>query len=249
MAPARSASGPHPPDAEVLRRDEPAGARVVLSFREPPDRRPRVAERAVVDRHRAAARWCPHRPQVLRRRPGGSAARRRHLPAGRLRVDAERERGSAVPRLEAGVGVPAGPLGPLLRAHDPLSRGHWITDPPHPGSVLARLVAADDDVRGRQLRQRRRPAVRASVPRMRGSIFAGASTRRGEGPTGSRTQSPRRGFTSRSVSVCLASSPATPTTSGASPPPTAARATPPGADRRVTRTSTARWCPRPRQAR
>ena len=64
-------------DAAVLRRTDAAGARLVLSLRQPADRRARVAERAVVDRHRAAARRGADGAPLLRRRSRDRPPRRR----------------------------------------------------------------------------------------------------------------------------------------------------------------------------
>ena len=111
-------------------------------FVQPADRRARVAERAVVDRQRAAARRRPHRPPLLCRRSRSRAVRRRDLPARRLPVDARRRSTPAVARLEAGVGISALAMGSLLRADDPVSPGDRIADASHPGRVVAGMVAA-----------------------------------------------------------------------------------------------------------
>ena len=71
-------------------RADAAGARLVLSFRQPAHRRARVAERAFVDRHGAAARRRADGASMLRRRSRDRAARRCDLSPRGFPVDAGR---------------------------------------------------------------------------------------------------------------------------------------------------------------
>ena len=107
-------------DAAVVRGDDAARARLVLPFRAARDRRAGVAERAVVDRQRAAAGGRAHGPALLRRRSRGRPLRRCDLPARRLSMDARRRPIAPRARLAAGVRLPALALGSLLRADDPV---------------------------------------------------------------------------------------------------------------------------------
>ena len=92
------------------------------------DRRPRVAERAVVDRYGAPPRRGADGTPLLRRRSRDRPPRRCHLQARRFRLDARRRSGDPVARLEAGVRLSDRPMGSLLRADDPVPARHRIAD-------------------------------------------------------------------------------------------------------------------------
>src|SRR5262245_47632381 len=126
-----------------------------------------MEQRAVVDRFGPAPGRRPDRPPVLRNGRRDSAPRRDHLSTCRLRLDARRRSTVAVSRLAARVRIPVGPLGPLLRADDPVRAGDWLADTPDSRRVLARLAAADGHLRELLVRRRAAAAVRPPVrPRL-----------------------------------------------------------------------------------
>ena len=112
--------------ASLLRGADGTATRLVLPFHQPPHRRSRVGERAVVDRHGAAPRGRADGRPVLRRRAGNWAARPDDLPPCGLQLDARRRPAAPVARMEAGDRLPEGALGSLLRADDSVPAGDRI---------------------------------------------------------------------------------------------------------------------------
>ncbi len=166
----RSGSSAGPDDAAILRREEPhergwfyhfvnlrTGAREWQSELSSIDTALLLAGVLTVRRCFDAD------PEIVR-------LRRRDLPAGRFLLDARGQLRSPLARLEAGIRVPPGAMGSLLRADDPLPAGHRVADASDSAGFVARLVAADD-ARSRATRMSApptavRPSVRARVDRL-----------------------------------------------------------------------------------
>jgi len=150
-------------DASLARRADAARAGLVLSLRQPLHGRPRVAKRVVLDRHGAPARRRAHRQAVLCERPGCGSTRRRRLPAGGFPVDAGRASHDTLARVEAGIRIPAGTVGSLLRADDSLCPRDRISHARDPARILARVVASDHEVPAVHVRRLVGSPLRASV--------------------------------------------------------------------------------------
>src|SRR4051794_9826316 len=78
-------------------------------------------------------------------------------------MDACRRPAPAVARLETGERIPDRPLGPLLRADDPLRARDRLTDACHSVRGVASLAAAGHHIRRAVLHRRARSALRAPV--------------------------------------------------------------------------------------